>query len=182
MNVLDLIIGIILILFAIAGLRKGLIIEAFYLASFIVGIFGAMYFSDWVASWLAGFVDAALDYLTVIAFIITFVLFVVLTRFLGRIVSDLVSAIHLGCCDKIGGFLFGILKGGLILSVLILIMNVFGLTNLINANVKRTSILYPYVENVANILYKNHEVVRDSMKRSVVADNNIVKFEDCNLL
>mgnify|MGYP003479094351 CR=1 FL=1 len=173
MNVLDLIIGIILILFAIAGLRKGLIIEAFYLASFIVGIFGAMYFSDWVASWLAGFVDA---------FIITFVIFVVLTRFLGRIVSDLVSAIHLGFFDKIGGFLFGILKGGLILSVLILIMNVFGLTNLINANVKRTSILYPYVENVANILYKNHEVVRDSMKRSVVADNNIVKFEDCNLL
>ena len=46
MNVLDLIIGIILILFAIAGLRKGLIIEAFYLASFIVGIYCAMYFSD----------------------------------------------------------------------------------------------------------------------------------------
>lgn len=182
MNVLDLIIGIILILFAISGLRRGLIIEAFYLASFIVGIFGAMYFSDWVASWLAGFVDAALDYLTVIAFIITFVIFVVLTRFLGRIVSDIVAAVSLGFFDKIGGFLFGILKGGLILSVLILIMNIFGLTNLISANVKRSSFLYPYVENVANMLYKNHEVVRDSMKRSVVADNNIVKFEDCNIV
>ena len=124
MNVLDLIIGIILILFAISGLRKGLIIEAFYLASFIVGIYGAMYFSDWVASWLADFVDAALDYLTIIAFIITFVIFVVLTRFIGRLVSDFVSAIYLGFFDKIGGFLFGILKGGLILSVIILIMNI----------------------------------------------------------
>lgn len=179
MNVLDLIIGIILILFAIVGLRKGLIIEAFYLASFIVGIFGAMYFSDWVASWLSGFVDAALDYLTVIAFIITFVIFVVLTRFLGRLVSDLVSSVHLGFFDKVGGFLFGILKGGLILSVIILIMNVFGLTNLINTNLKRSSFLYPHIENIANMLYRNHEVVRDSMNRSVVADNSI-NFEDCN--
>ena len=182
MNVLDLIIGIILLLFAIAGLRKGLIIEAFYLASFIIGIFGARYFSDWVASWLAGFVDAALDYLTVIAFVITFVIFVVLTRFLGRLVSDLVAAIHLGFFDRVGGFFFGILKGGLILSVIILIMNIFGLSNLISSNLKKGSLLYPHIENVANILYRNHEVVRDSMKRSVVADSNIVKFEDCNVI
>ena len=32
MNILDLAIGIILILFAISGLKRGLIIEAFYLA------------------------------------------------------------------------------------------------------------------------------------------------------
>ncbi len=182
MNILDLIIGIFLLLFAIAGLRKGLIIESFYLASFIVGIFGAMYFSDWVASWLAGFVDAALDYLTVIAFIITFILFVILTRFLGRIVSDIVAAVSLGFFDKIGGFLFGILKGGLILSVLILIMNIFGITNLISTDIKKNSFLYPHIEEIANILYKNHEIVKDSMKNSTVADNNIVKFEDCNIL
>lgn len=177
MNVLDLIIGIILILFAIVGLRKGLIIEAFYLASFIVGIYGAMYFSDLVAEWMAGFVDAASDYLTVIAFIITFVIFVVLTRYLGRLFSSLVSAIHLGFFDKLGGFFFGLLKGGLILSVLILIMNIFGISNLINTNLKKSSILYTNIEKVANMLYKNHEVVRDSKNKSVVADNTI-KLED----
>lgn len=181
MNILDLIIGIILILFAISGLRKGLIIEAFYLASFIIGIWGAMYFSDCVASWLAGFVDAALDYLTVIAFIITFVIFVVLTRFLGRLISDLVASIHLGFFDKLGGFIFGIMKGGLILSVIILIMNIFGISNLISPNVKKSSLLYPHVENMANMLYRNHEVIRDSMKKSVVADN-IVNFEECNII
>ena len=112
--------------FAIIGLKKGLIIEAFNLASFIIGVWGAMCFSDWVADWLSGYVDAALDYLPIIAFIITFVIFLLLTRWLGHLVSNLVSAIHLGIFDKIGGFLFGILKGGLILSILILIMNVFG--------------------------------------------------------
>ena len=111
MNVLDLIIGIILILFAISGLRKGLIIEAFYLASFIVGIYGAMFFSDIVADWMSGFVDVNTEILAVIAFIVTFILFVVLIRFLGHIISKLVEAIHLGIFDKIGGFLFGVMKG-----------------------------------------------------------------------
>ena len=109
MNVLDLVIGVILLIFAIAGLRKGLIIEAFYLASFIVGIYGAMYFSDVVADWMAGFVDVGKEYLAVIAFIVTFILFVVLIRFLGRLVSGLVDAISLGFLDKIGGFFFGII-------------------------------------------------------------------------
>ena len=63
MNVLDIIIGVILILFAFAGLRKGLIIEAFYLASFIVGIYGAMFFSDAVAAWMSGFVNSLHPYI-----------------------------------------------------------------------------------------------------------------------
>lgn len=179
MNILDLIIGIVLILFAIIGLKKGLIIEAFNLASFIIGVWGAMCFSDWVANWLSGYVDAALDYLPIIAFIITFVIFLLLTRWLGHLVSNLVSAIHLGIFDKIGGFLFGILKGGLILSILILIMNVFGISNLIDTNLKRGSFLYTNIEKVTNRLYRNHEVVRNSINKSVVADN-IIKFEDCN--
>lgn len=179
MNILDLIIGIVLILFAIIGLKKGLIIEAFNLASFIIGVWGAMCFSDWVSDWLSGYVDAALDYLPIIAFIITFVIFLLLTRWLGHLISNLVAAICLGFFDKIGGFLFGVLKGGLILSVVILIMNIFGLSNLINANLKKNSFLYPHVENVANMLYRNHEVVKDSMNKSVVADN-IIKLEDCN--
>ena len=65
MNILDLIIGIILVLFAISGLRKGLIIEAFYLASFIVGVYGAMYFSDVVAEWMYTLIDKGAEYVSV---------------------------------------------------------------------------------------------------------------------
>lgn len=167
MNVLDLIIGIILILFAISGLRKGLIIEAFYLASFIVGIYGAMFFSDMVADWMSGFVDVNTEILAVIAFIVTFILFVVLIRFLGHIISKLVEAIHLGIFDKIGGFLFGVMKGALITSIIIMIMNVFGLTNLIDINTRKESVLYTYTESIANMLYKNHDIVKESMSETL---------------
>ena len=160
MNVLDLIIGIILLLFAFAGLRRGLIIEAFYLASFIVGIYGAMYFSDIVADWMAGFVEVGKEYLAVIAFIVTFIIFVVLIRIVGRLVSQLVHAISLGFLDKLGGFFFGIIKGALLTSIIIMIMNIFGLTSLIRKDLRNSSILYTYTESLANMLYKNHEVVK----------------------
>ena len=167
MNVLDLIIGIILILFALAGLRKGLIIEPCYLASFIVGIYGAMYFSDMVADWMAGFVEVAKEYLAVIAFIVTFIIFVVLIRFLGRLVSQLVHAISLGFLDKLGGLFFGVIKGALITSIIIMIMNIFGLTNLINKDLRNGSVLYTYTESLANMLYKNHEVVKGSIAENL---------------
>lgn len=170
MNVLDLIIGIILILFAIVGLRKGLIIEAFYLASFIIGIYGAMYFSDIVADWMGGFVEVGKEYLAVIAFIVTFIIFVVLIRFLGRLVSRLVDAISLGFFDKLGGFFFGVIKGALIVSIIIMIMNIFGITSLINKDLRRGSVLYTYTESIASMLYKNHEVVKGSMAENLNND------------
>ena len=170
MNVLDLIIGIILILFALAGLRKGLIIEAFYLASFVAGVYGAMYFSEAVADWMSDFISVGEEYLTIVSFIVTFVLFVILIRFLGRILSGLLDAICLGFIDKIGGFIFGILKGALLVSIIIIVMNVFGLNDLINKNLRQSSPLYSCTESIANMLYEHHDdfedVIEDAIDRS----------------
>ncbi len=171
MNVLDIIIGVILILFAFAGLRKGLIIEAFYLASFIVGIYGAMFFSDAVAAWMTGFVKASGDVIAIIAFILTFIGILILVRFLGRMISSLVEAISLGFFDKIGGFVFGAMKGALMISIFIMIMNVLGLSSIID-DYKKGSFLYPKTEEIANVLYKNHDVVKESI------DNSIEKIGD----
>ena len=176
MNILDIIIGIILLLFAFAGLRKGLIIEAFYLASIIIGLYGAMFFSDAMSEWLSELINVAPEYLALIAFILTFIVFMVLIRFVGRIISGLVEAIHLGFIDKIGGFIFGIIKGALLLSILIMVLNMFNVSDAINKDTRKKSSLYPRVENIANTLYKNHEVIKVSMERSF--DKGMEFFED----
>ena len=151
MNILDIIIGIVLLLFAFAGLRKGLIIEAFYLASIIIGLYGAMFFSDAMSNWLSEIINVEPQYLALVAFILTFILFMVLIRFVGRI---------------IGGFIFGIVKGALLLSILIMVLNIFNISDAINNDTRRNSALYPRIENIANTLYKNHEVIEDSMQKS----------------
>ncbi len=176
MNILDIIIGIILLLFAFAGLRKGLIIEAFYLASIIIGIYGAMFFSDAMSEWLSEIISIEPEYLALIAFIITFIIFMIIIRFLGRIISGLIEAIHLGIIDKIGGFAFGIIKGALLLSILIMVLNIFNIGDVIDRNTRNNSALYNHVENIANTLYKNHELIEESMEKGF--DKGLDYFED----
>jgi membrane protein required for colicin V production len=166
MNLLDLIIGVILILFALAGLRKGLIIEAFYLASIVIGIYGAMFFSDVMAEWISELINVKEEYLALIAFILTFIVFMILIRFLGRVISNLISTIHLGFIDKIGGIVFGLLKGALLVSVLIMVLNIFGISDVIDEKTKDKSILYGYTEQIANVIYKNQDMIKDSMEKS----------------
>lgn len=174
MNVLDVIIGIILILFALAGLRKGLIIEAFYLASFIVGVYGAMFFSDAMAVWLSTFVKADGELIAIIAFVLTFIAVMILVRFLGRLISNIVEAVSLGIVDKIGGSIFGFFKGALIVSILIMTMNVLGLSSIVDG-VKKDSFLYPKIEGIANILYKNHDVVKESINNNIEKIENVIE-------
>lgn len=178
MNILDLIIGIILVLFAISGLRKGLIIEAFYLASFIVGVYGAMYFSDVVVEWMYTLIDKGAEYVSVVAFVLTFVIFVVVIRLLGRLISELVSAINLGFFDKLGGFLFGIMKGALIVSVVILVFNVFGITNLISKDLRNNSLLYGATEKIATMLYDNHKVLTENVSNQFVSLDSAIELYD----
>lgn len=175
MNVLDIIIGIVLIIFALAGLRKGLIIEAFYLASFVIGIYGAMFFSDAMADWLSDLINVAPEYLSLIAFILTFILFMVVIRYLGRLMSNLVEAIYLGFIDKIGGFIFGAVKGALLISILIMLMNVFNVTDAIDKDVRKDSKLYTFTEEIANYLYKNHDLVKDSMEKSFNKGKEVIE-------
>lgn len=166
MNTLDIIIGIILILFALAGYRKGLIIEAFYLASLIIGIYGAMYFSDFMAGALANIINVKAEYMALIAFIITFILFVIVIRNIGRLIKNIIDAIYLGFIDKIGGFVFGTLKGALIISIVIMLLNNMNLSDSINKDTRDKSFLYSKVENVANTLYKNHDLIEESINNS----------------
>ena len=176
MNVLDLIIGIVLLLFALAGLRKGLIIEAFYLFSFVAGAYGAMYFSDAVAEWMSEFINIGEEYLAIVSFIVTFIIFLILMRFIGRVLSKLVETICLGFVDKIGGFVFGVLKGILLVSIVIMIMNVFGATSLINENLRDSSRLFTFTESIADMLYENHEDFEDTIEEAF--ERSMDKMED----
>lgn len=176
MNVLDLIIGIVLVLFALAGLRKGLIIEAFYLLSFVAGAYGAMHFSDAVADWMSDFINISEDYIAIVSFIVTFIIFLILMRFIGRILSRLLEAICLGFVDKIGGFVFGVLKGVLLVSIVVMIMNVFGTTNLINKDLRDSSRLFVFTESIADMLYENREDFEDTIENAF--ERSMDKMED----
>ncbi len=157
MNYLDIIIGIILILFALGGLRNGIIKEAFSLVAFLGGIYGAIRLSDIVGKWLSNLIEVSQEWMSVISFIIVFIALALLINWLGNILSNLVASLNLGFIDKIGGVVFGVAKGFLLVGVLILLLDFFGIKDALKEETRENSKLYKYSEKVAAWIYENKD-------------------------
>lgn len=181
MNYLDIIIAIILFVFGWKGLRKGLIIEIVTLLAFCAGIYGAMHFSDFTAAHMQDFMEIDPKYLNTVAFVLTFIILVVLVNLIGKLVSKWVKSMNLGFFDKLGGFLFGIIKGVLLCSVLLMVLNNFQLLGVVKPEVKEKSKLYPYIEQTVPYVYRGFDLVKDYAKEVLpdeeteenAVDNNV---------
>ena len=164
MNYLDIIIAIILLLFGFKGFRKGLVIELVTLLAFAVGIYGAMHFSDFTAEHLRDFMEINPKYLNTIAFVLTFILLVIGVNLLGRWVTSLVKAMNLNFWNKLGGGVFGLAKGLLLCSTFVLVLNNMQWLGVIKEEVRKESLLYPYVEKTVPYLYKGFDLVKGYAK------------------
>ena len=164
MNYLDIIIAIILLVFAIHGLRKGLIIEVVSLLAFGVGIYGAMHFSDFTADRLKDVMEINPKYLNTIAFVLTFIILVVVVNLIGLLVSKLIKSLNLGFFDRLGGFLFGAVKGVLLCSTMVLVLNNLEWTDIIKKEVRESSYLHSHVEKAVPYLYKGFDLVKGYAK------------------
>ena len=155
MNYLDIIIAIILILFAIGGYRNGVIREAFALVAFGIGIYGALKLSDYVGKWLGNIINVSPEWMSVISFIIVFVVLALLINWLGGLLAKLIESLNLGFIDKLGGIVFGVAKGFLLIGVLILILDFFGVKDVLKKEIREESKLYKTSEKVATWIYDN---------------------------
>ena len=163
MNYLDIIIAIIVVIFGVRGLRKGLIREAATLLGLYLGLYVAFHFSDFTADKLQHLWEIDPKYLNLVAFIVTFIVVTILVNLLGRLVSKLVKAINLGFFDRLGGFVVGVAKGLLICSLLIMLLNVFDEQKILKDEVKQKSWLYPYVERTVPYIYQGFDLVKEAM-------------------
>lgn len=161
---MDIIIAIILFLFGFKGFRKGLIIEVVTLLAFAVGIYGAMHFSDFTAEHLQEFVEVNPKYLNTIAFVLTFILLVIAVNVLGRWVTNMVKAMNLNFWNKLSGLVFGVAKGVLLCSVIVLVLNNFQLIGVVKPEVREQSKLYPYIEKTVPYVYRGFDLVKDFAK------------------
>lgn len=170
MNYLDIIIAIILFLFGFKGFRKGLVIEVVTLMAFALGIYGAMHFSDFTAAHLEEFMEINPKYLNTVAFVLTFILLVIGVNILGKWVTNLVKAMNLNFWNKLGGGVFGVLKGVLLCSVLLMVLNNFQLIGVVKPEVREQSKLYPYIEQTVPYVYRGFDLVKDYAKEVLPED------------
>lgn len=174
MNYIDIIIVVLLAVFGIAGLRKGLITEAATLLGLGVGLYGAFHFSDFTAEKLVQLIEINPKYLNIIAFAVTFLVLAILVNLLGRLVTKLVQNINLGFIDKLGGFVIGVAKGVLICSLIVMLLNTLKLQSLIKEEDRNGSMLYPYVEQTVPYVYAGFDLV----KEAIVDDDDDLDAKD----
>jgi membrane protein required for colicin V production len=172
-NLLDLILLIPLLLFAFQGYKKGIIIEVATLVALILGIYAALFFSDYTAGLLTKSFNINKEYLNIIAFIVTFIGVLILVLLLGKMLEKVVNLLLLGFVNKLAGAVFGILKGALLLSILIFLINYFDVnSSIIKKEARTQSILYKNIEPVAPWIYEKFNL--EDLKNNLPEPKDII--------
>jgi membrane protein required for colicin V production len=124
MNAFDIIVGVILAYSLIRGLFRGLVKEASSIIGVLGGFFAAYSFYGLLAGYLSGVVSNP-AYRNLLAFLTIFCAVVVLVNVLAIIIKYLLKIVFLGWLDRLGGVVFGFIKGALIVAVLFLALTAF---------------------------------------------------------
>ncbi len=121
MSVLDIILGALLLFGLVRGFMKGLFVEVASLLALVAGVYGAIHFSNFAADLLQSRFDWSEKTINITAFAITFVIIVLAISLAGKALTKIADFAALGIINKLLGGVFGALKIGLILSVLLIV-------------------------------------------------------------
>jgi len=156
MNILDIILGALILFGLIRGLSKGLFVEVASLVALIAGVFGAIHFSDFAAGFLESRADWSEQTINITAFAITFVIIVLVISLAGKALTKLADFASLGMLNKLLGGVFGALKIGLILSVALMVFSKMNRTiPFLEEEDIEKSVLYEHVESLAPMIFTN---------------------------
>ena len=168
MGVIDIILAALLLFGLIRGLMKGFFVEIASFVSLLAGVYGAIHFSSFAAGILANKVEWNEKTINIVAFAITFVIIVLTIALAGKALTKLADFAALGIINKILGALFGALKIGVILSVVLIVFE--KLNNTIPFADKddlESSLLYKPVKSLVPTIFPHFL----DLKKSVEEEN-----------
>ncbi|MFH1625904.1 MAG: CvpA family protein [Pseudomonadota bacterium] len=116
MNWLDIVSIVIVAISMIFGLKRGLIKEIFTLLALILGVVVATRVYSQGAEILGGVIHNP-NAAKIVSFIVIFFLVAALLTVIGIFLRNLIRLIQLGWIDRLGGTLFGFLRGAIIVGV-----------------------------------------------------------------
>ena len=121
LNTLDIGILILVSLSTIIGLFRGFMKEALSLLTWLAAFGFAIYYAESLAPLLPVSVESDMVRLA-IAFASIFLVMLILGSILNYLITQLVNSVGLGVVDHIFGGAFGLLRGGLIVSLLVILL------------------------------------------------------------
>ncbi len=148
MTVVDIIIVFVIVLSALFSLMRGFVKEAISLATWVIAIWVAATFAPKLSVMLSGSIDSE-AVRQAVGFGVLFIATLIIGGLVNFLISQVVKKTGLSGADRIFGVVFGVLRGGLIIVVLVVIG---GLTTLPSTQWWKSSTLLPWFENTAIVL------------------------------
>ncbi|MCA0131098.1 CvpA family protein [Winogradskyella alexanderae] len=172
MGIIDIVLGALLLFGLIRGAMKGLFVEIASLLALVLGIYGAIHFSYFAAGFLETKVDWSEKTINIVAFAITFVIIVLAISLAGKALTKLADFAALGLLNKLLGGAFGVLKIGLILSILLIVFNKLNRTlPFIDQEDIEESILYEPVKSLAPMLFPT--IIKSEVEHNGTEKSNV---------
>ncbi|CAM1334166.1 CvpA family protein [Tenacibaculum aestuariivivum] len=160
MNTFDIIIIVLLLFGFVRGVMKGLFVEVASLVALIAGVYGAMHFSYFISDWLKSSVNWDDKYISLAAFAGTFIIIIIIIALLGKVLTKIADFASLGILNKLLGGIFGVLKIGLILSVVLIVFEKMNDTiPFVSQDNLKESILYKPVKKIAPMIFPS--IIKD---------------------
>jgi membrane protein required for colicin V production len=146
MNVTDYVVIAAILLSAAVGALRGFLREAVALATWLIALFVAWHFSDLIEPHLGGLLAGSYVRPWAARVIIVLIVLLIGTAF-GSILAHFVRLSIFSAIDRFLGFVFGVMRGWLLLGVFVILAQ---LLRLDDEHWWRQSLLIPYGESVAN--------------------------------
>ncbi len=167
MNTIDLVFAILFLWAAYRGFTKGFIVQLATLAALLLGVLGAVLFSDFTSGLIIKNFEVSGQYLPIISFALTFIAIVIAVHLLAKALNKLIDAIALGIVNRLLGVTFSVLKYAFIISiVLVLINKVDNKYNFIPTETKEESLFYQPLSNFAPMIfpYLNFDKIKEKFE------------------
>lgn len=177
MNLLDIILGTIFVFAFVQGMRKGLFVSLASFIGLILGVIGAIYFSEFAASYINNWFSLSEETTYFVAKAVTFISIVFIINWAGKFLTKIADFAFLGLFNKILGGVFNLLFSAFIVSVIFMFFNQWNTSeNIISNEKKENSNLYAPVEALAPYILPN--LVKDLKNINVQKELlNIKEFE-----
>lgn len=155
MNWLDVLLLLPLLVGLVRGIMRGLVSEIIAIVVVVFGVLGAKFWAPTFSklllcqfAWPQGVCD-------VVAYVLIFLAIAIILSLLAKLLTKFLRTIHLSWANRFFGGLFGLVKYGIIVLIVVFIVN---RTNqsfhyLDDSPVIRTSVVYPKMVKACTIIY-----------------------------
>lgn len=152
MNYLDIAIAAIIGFFLVRGIKNGLVNTLTGVVSFILALIIATGMMSAIADILQNYIGMDKDISYIIGYVILFVGTLLFLRLAANVILKVFTITSMRWVDRIGGGLFGLFIGGMIVSSVLVALSFFSFTEQMLPE-RNKSFLYPYTKDFFPVVY-----------------------------